>query len=86
MKENKFRFDPINNADSQFSRQTAAKAGRLKKKPLGGKDILQAIGADEEELGSPLQSGDLSLMDIVIQDFEDAIASNKKNKKRKKQC
>lgn len=69
--DEKQRFDPINNADSQYSRQSAAKAGTIGGRSLDGKEIKQILGIEDEEEERIAVKQPLKMMDIVLQTWDD---------------
>lgn len=83
--EHKKSYDPINNADSMFNRQSSAKAGNLGSSGWGAKEIQAILGIEEEEPRSINDQTPLRMMDIVLQHWENDLEdSDKKKKKRKK--
>jgi hypothetical protein len=59
-------FDPINNADSQFQRQTSKKKVKGKDQgQLDGEMIRQMLGIEDEQQPGIADKSPLKMMDIV---------------------
>ena len=64
----------VNNVDSDYSRQSAGRAGTLgdkkNRKQYNGREIQKVLGIDNEPFQSTKNASSLSMMDIVLKNWD----------------